>query len=288
MLKKSLPIPTKSSSQHWVLCKQGWTLKLRLFASLYFGSGWTEFCWALVVNLYFYFFIGLQFRAGQTTMPCLHKALDVACKRMDTFQLTILFSLLTSAFFIWKKPKHNLLTKFVTFTHFLLLILTIVVIMLLFNNYRLIGTHSNTIVGATFLISGILLFGLTRNKIIKIYSGIIFSINLIFQIALLFAPNGLLLFYAIACFMFQSPYMTKNLTVEKNIEFYEPFLGPPPIYLTEKKFGILKSQKLMVFQKGEPYYKPDINNLKIINDTTIECNITLNKDNTTKDTLITK
>jgi hypothetical protein len=32
--------------QHGVLCKQGWTFKLRLFASLYFGTGWTEFCWA--------------------------------------------------------------------------------------------------------------------------------------------------------------------------------------------------------------------------------------------------
>ncbi len=31
----------------------------------------------LVVILYFYFFTGLQFRAGQTTMPCLHKALLV-------------------------------------------------------------------------------------------------------------------------------------------------------------------------------------------------------------------
>ena len=82
--------------------------------------------------------------------------------------------------------------------------------------------------------------------------------------------------------------MTKNLSAEKNIEFYEPFLGPPPIYLTEKKFGFLKSQRLMVFQKGESYYKPDINNLQIINDTTIECSITLKKANTIKDTLITK
>ena len=31
----------------------------------------------LVVNLYFYFFIGLQFRAGQTPRRCLHKALFV-------------------------------------------------------------------------------------------------------------------------------------------------------------------------------------------------------------------
>jgi len=33
----------------------------------------------LFVNLYFYFFIGLQFRAGQSKMPCLHKALFVSC-----------------------------------------------------------------------------------------------------------------------------------------------------------------------------------------------------------------
>jgi hypothetical protein len=25
--------------QHWYCCKWGWTLKLRLFASLYFSSG---------------------------------------------------------------------------------------------------------------------------------------------------------------------------------------------------------------------------------------------------------
>ena len=36
----------RASVQHGVLCKQGLTFKLRLFASLYFGSGWTEFCWA--------------------------------------------------------------------------------------------------------------------------------------------------------------------------------------------------------------------------------------------------
>ncbi len=82
--------------------------------------------------------------------------------------------------------------------------------------------------------------------------------------------------------------MTKTLTAEKNIEFYEPFLGPPPIYLTKKKFVILKSQRPMLFQKGQPYYKPDISNLKIINDTTIECSIKLSKDNTIQDTLITK
>ena len=39
----------------------------------------------LVVILYFYFFIGLQFRAGQATMPCLHKALFVMCHTTQQF-----------------------------------------------------------------------------------------------------------------------------------------------------------------------------------------------------------
>lgn len=207
---------------------------------------------------------------------------------METFRVTILFSLLTAFLLIWKKPNLNLLTKYLTFIHILLLILAFVVLVLLLNNYRLIGTYSNTIVGVAFLVSGILLFGLTRNKIVKVYSGIIFTINLIFQIALFFAPNGILLFYAIICVLFQPPYMTKNLTTEKKVEFYEPFLGPPPIYLTERKFGIFKSQKLMTFKKGELYNKPDLNNFRIITDTTIECNVMLNKDNIIIDTLITK
>jgi len=36
----------QANHQHGVLCKQGLTFKLRLFASLYFGSGWTECYWA--------------------------------------------------------------------------------------------------------------------------------------------------------------------------------------------------------------------------------------------------
>jgi hypothetical protein len=43
---------------------------------LWFGAGRNS-VGILVVNLYFYFFIRPQFRAGQSTMPCLHKALPV-------------------------------------------------------------------------------------------------------------------------------------------------------------------------------------------------------------------
>ena len=55
-----------SSAQHWYCCKWGWTLKLRLFASLYFSSGRRVSIWLFVVNFNFIFSIGQQFRAGRT------------------------------------------------------------------------------------------------------------------------------------------------------------------------------------------------------------------------------
>lgn len=82
--------------------------------------------------------------------------------------------------------------------------------------------------------------------------------------------------------------MTKDLTPTKKIEFYEPFLGPPPIYLTEEKFGILKSQKLMTFKKGEVYNKPKITLGQSWVDSAIECCIFIKQDSCIKDTLIFK
>jgi hypothetical protein len=58
----------------------------RLQIATVLHPGWTEFCWTLVVNLYFYFFTGLRFRAGQTTIPHLPKALCVV--RQFFFALT--------------------------------------------------------------------------------------------------------------------------------------------------------------------------------------------------------
>jgi hypothetical protein len=49
-----------------------------------FGFGGRNSVGLLVVNLYFYFFIGLRFLSVQSTMPCLHKASLVVRKRKQT------------------------------------------------------------------------------------------------------------------------------------------------------------------------------------------------------------
>ena len=69
----------------------------------------------LVVNLYFYFLIGLQFRAGQSTMPCLHKALYVVVNFFFATEQILICSLFVSIgiwvgqtfpeFFLFQKSK---------------------------------------------------------------------------------------------------------------------------------------------------------------------------------------
>ena len=63
--------------QHWYCCKWGWTLKLRLFASLYFGSGRRISIWLFVVNFNFIFSIWQRFRAGRYKISHLQQYLSV-------------------------------------------------------------------------------------------------------------------------------------------------------------------------------------------------------------------
>ena len=67
----------KAAAQHWYCCKWGWTLKLRLFASLYFGSGRRISIWLFVVNFNFIFSIGQRFRAGRYKISHLQQYLFV-------------------------------------------------------------------------------------------------------------------------------------------------------------------------------------------------------------------
>jgi len=67
-------------TQHWYCCKWGWTLKLRLFASLYFCSGRRISIWLFVVNFNFIFSIGQRFRAGRYKISHLQQYLSVSGK----------------------------------------------------------------------------------------------------------------------------------------------------------------------------------------------------------------
>lgn len=70
-------VTEKHYTQHWYCCKCGWTLKLRLFASLYFCSGRRISIWLFVVNFNFIFSNGQQFRAGRYKISHLQQYLSV-------------------------------------------------------------------------------------------------------------------------------------------------------------------------------------------------------------------
>ena len=76
--------------QHWYCCKCGWTLKLGLFASLYFGSGRRVSIWFFVVNFNFIFSFGQQFRAGRNKISHLQQYLPV--RRKNEFQPAVLLN----------------------------------------------------------------------------------------------------------------------------------------------------------------------------------------------------
>jgi hypothetical protein len=164
----------------------------------------------------------------------------VGSKLMQTVTVLTFIALVMSVFCLWKKPKAKILTVILVYIHFLSLLLTITAFILLINNYRFIGRYTNSIIPLLLIISGILIFGITKTKLLKFYSGIIFSGNLVFQISLLFSPNAILLPYIMIMYFFQPPYLEEKIDKTTRIEFYEPFLGPPPIFLTEEKYGILK------------------------------------------------
>jgi hypothetical protein len=70
---------TEGLVQHWHCCKWGWTLKFRVFASLYFSSGKQISIWLFVVNFNFIFSTCRQagqqrFRADEFLIPHLRQA----------------------------------------------------------------------------------------------------------------------------------------------------------------------------------------------------------------------
>ena len=75
--------------KHWYCCKWGWTLKLRLFASLYFCSGRRISIWLFVVNFNFIFSIGQWFRAGRYKISHLQQYLSVRQNLLSAHHLCL-------------------------------------------------------------------------------------------------------------------------------------------------------------------------------------------------------
>ena len=177
-------------------------------------------------------------------IPQQSQAFFVACKLMTTLLIITTISILLSAFWFFKKPKTKYLERTITKVHFIFLGLAILTIWLLVNELRFVGQYTNSMIGRIFLTSGIILFGLTTSKFIKIYSGLIAIPALLTEISLLFGATPFVLPALIGYLMFAAPLKKEKVNDKYNFEIHEGGIMALPnhFYLTKQTSFIFDKQ----------------------------------------------
>ena len=163
---------------------------------------------------------------------------------MTTLLIITTISILLSAFWLFKKPKTKYFEKTITKVHFIFLGLAILTIWLLVEDLSFIGQYTNSIIGLTFFTSGIILFGLTTSKFVKVYSGLIAIPTFLTEISLLFGGSPLILPALIAYLMFAAPLKKEKVNDKYNLEIHEGGIMAPPnhFYLTKRTNFIFDKQ----------------------------------------------
>ncbi len=111
-------------------------------------------------------------------------------------------------------PKWEKVIKKISFYS---LIGIIICILLLVFDFRFKGAYTNTIIGLTFVLSTILLFGLTKNTGTKVLSGILTIPMLLFGILSLIWEMPIVFFYLLAM-PFQPPIAKFGINNKHNVE----------------------------------------------------------------------
>lgn len=163
---------------------------------------------------------------------------------MNVTNIIATFSLLLSAYWLFKKPNDKKIESYLTKIHFLLLGLTMFTIGLLFGGFRFIGQYTNSITGLLFLSSGILLFGLTTSRGVRTYSSLIAIPSLLIELSILFGGSPLLIPALVGYAMFAPPLKKEKVNHEYNIEVHQGVLLAPPnlFYLTKQTAFIFDKQ----------------------------------------------
>lgn len=163
---------------------------------------------------------------------------------MTTFLVLITIALGISLVLIIKKVNFPKLEKVIKCISFYSLIGIIICAILLAFDFRLKGKYSTSIIGLTFLLSTILLFGLTKNTRSKILSGILTIPIFVFGILSLIWETAFVFFYLIAL-PFQPPIakfeMNDNHSVEVRVGGF--LACGESLVITKSSFGILDKQK---------------------------------------------
>ena len=136
------------------------------------------------------------------------------------------------------------LEKAIKKVSFYSLIGIIICSLLLIFDLRLKGKYTTSIIGLTFVLSTILLFGMTKNTRTKILSGILTMPILIFGILSLIWEMSIAFFYLIAL-PFEPPIAKFEINNNYNVEVrVGGFLAcGESLVITESTFGVLDKQQ---------------------------------------------
>ncbi len=205
---------------------------------------------------------------------------------MTTLITITTLSILLSSFWFFKKPNTKLLEKYVATIHFTFLGLTILTIAFLFQGLRFIGQYTNSTIGLIFLTSGIILFGLTTSKVVKVYSGLIAIPTLLTEISLLFGGSALLLPALIGYLMFAAPLKKEKINNRYNLEIHEGgIMAPPNLFYLTKRISLIFDEQIHLTSSE---HFSDISKLDIVSfkeNENVVCKIYTNSNDFTIDTL---
>ncbi|HEY0066172.1 MAG TPA: hypothetical protein VGB46_02380 [Flavisolibacter sp.] len=171
-------------------------------------------------------------------------------------------SFLLSAWFLSRKQKPKSLESVVVIIHFTALLLFVITVVLLSQNLRFAGQCTNSLIAVAFLVSGIILFGLTTSKIIKVYSGLIAIPALLAEVSLLLGVTPVSFLAVIVFLMFAPPRHKERVNDTYSLEVRQGGLMASP-----NRFSLLQRKGLfdkeIPLSKSNEYYK-DISRLEVI------------------------
>jgi ABC-2 type transport system permease protein len=163
---------------------------------------------------------------------------------MTTFIVVITMFSGISLMLIFSKYDFPKLEKVIRKISFYSLIGVLICVLLLVFDFRLKGKYTTSVTGLTFLLSTILLFGLTKKSLIKILSGILTIPMFVFGILSLFSETGLVFFYLLTL-PFQAPMVKSEINENHNVEVRVGgfFACGESLVITKSQFGILDKQQ---------------------------------------------
>ncbi len=163
---------------------------------------------------------------------------------MTTFIVLITIFSGISLVLILKKYDFPKLEKVIRKISFYSLIGILICVVLLAFDFRLKGKYTTSIIGLTFLLSTILLFGLTKKNLTKVLSGILTIPIFIFGILSMFWEMGFVFFYLITL-PFQPPFTKSEINANHNVEVRVGgfFACGESLVITKSQFGILDKQQ---------------------------------------------